>query len=95
MNRLTKTLAFLALALFAAPALAADPSAGFWTGFLDGFLSLLKLLVSPLIDVNVVSRDLGPWGYAVGFYAGILSFAAAAGAASFPTEPGRADVRWE
>jgi hypothetical protein len=93
-NHLAKALAFLALAMFASPALAADPSVGFWTGFVDGFLSLLKLLVSPLIDVTVVSEDFGPWGYAVGYYAGILSFAAAAGAASFPTEPDRADVRW-
>jgi hypothetical protein len=92
--KLAKVLAFLALALFAGPALAADPSVGFWTGFLDGFLSLLKLLVSPLIDVTVVSKDFGPSGYAVGYYTGILSFAGAAGAASFPTEPDRVDIRW-
>jgi hypothetical protein len=94
-THLPKALAFLAFALFAGPALAADPSVGFWTGFADGFLSLLKLLVSPLIDVTVVAKDMGPWNYAAGYYAGILSFAATAGASSFPAEPDRAEVRWE
>ena len=46
---------FLALALFAGPALAAEAAPGFWVGYLDGFLSLLKLLASPILDVTPVT----------------------------------------
>jgi hypothetical protein len=86
--------AFVALALFAGPALAADAVPGFWTGFLDGFLSLLKLLVSPFIEVTIVAERFGPWAYAIGYYSGVLAFAGVAGLAASSTEAGPAEVRW-
>jgi hypothetical protein len=86
--------AFLALALFAGPALAADSVPGFWTGFLDGFLGLLKLLMSPFIEVTIVSERFGPWAYAAGYYSGVLAFAGTAGLAASSTEAGSVEVRW-
>jgi hypothetical protein len=93
MKLLPRALVFAALALFAGPAFAADVSPGFWSGFLDGFLSLLKLVVSPLMDVTVVSDSFGPWAYSLGYYLGVLSFAGAAGAVAACGEPS-ADVQW-
>jgi hypothetical protein len=85
--------AFVALALFAGPALAADAAPGFWMGFLDGFLSLLKLLLSPFVDVAIVTDDFGPWVYTIGYYAGVLSFAGSAGAAASSTDAMPPQVR--
>jgi hypothetical protein len=86
--------AFLALASFAGPALAAEAAPGFWTGFLDGFLSLLKLLASPFVDVTIVTDDFGPWAYTIGYYLGVLSFAGSAGAAASSADAIPAQVRW-
>jgi hypothetical protein len=89
-----RILAFLALALFSAPVLAAEPGAGFWGGFLDGFLSLLKLVVSPVMDVTIVGDDFGPWGYTLGYYIGVLAFAGAAGAAASSSDPATREAEW-
>lgn len=94
MKHVLQMVAFIALALFAGPALAADALPGFWTGFLDGFLSLLKLLASPFMDVVVVTKDFGPWDYAIGYYGGVLAFASAAGMAASSGDGGAAQVRW-
>ena len=59
---------------------AAAAAPGFWAGYVDGFLSLLKLVVSPLMDVTLVSADLHHWAYSLGYYLGLLTFAGVAGA---------------
>ncbi|NLD54356.1 MAG: hypothetical protein GX652_06810 [Burkholderiaceae bacterium] len=87
MKVLPRALVFLALALFAAPAFAADAPPGFWSGYPDGFLSLLKLVLSPVIDVTIVSEHFGPWAYSVGYYLGVLSFAGTAGAVAASSDP--------
>jgi hypothetical protein len=72
---------FTALLFFTAPAFAAaDERPGFWAGYLDGFLSVLKMIVSPFLDVAIVSAEFGPLAYTLGFYSGLLSFAGVAGA---------------
>ena len=73
MKQVLQVAAFVALACFAGPALAADAEPGFWAGLTDGFLSLLKLLVSPLLDVTIVPEDFGRWAYAIGYYVGDLN----------------------
>lgn len=74
--------AILVLASVATPVFAADVAgAGFGTGFLDGFLSLFKLLLSPFVDLNVGTESLAAGSYTFGRYLGLLSFAVAAGAA--------------
>ena len=93
MQFLPRALLFVALALFAGPAFAAGAPPGFWSGMLDGFLSLPKLVVSPLVEVTIVSKDFGPWPYAVGYYLGVLSFAGGAGAVAASGEPS-ADIPW-
>ena len=93
MKLLPRAIVFVALALFAAPVFAADVPPGFWSGYLDGFLSLLKLVLSPLMDVTIVSDNFGPWAYSVGYYLGVLSFAGAAGAVAASGEPS-AEVQW-
>lgn len=78
-------LAFVMLASFAAPAMASTAiMATFWTGLVDGFLSLLKLLVSPLFNVVLAAEDFGTWGYRVGYYIGVLMFVGVAGATASP-----------
>ena len=70
------------LVSFAGPAQAAEPAvavAGFWTGFIDGFLSLFKLLLSPFLQITLVG-DFETWGYTTGYYVGVLAFMGAAGA---------------
>ena len=94
MKHVLQVVAFIALALFAGPALAADALPGFWTGFMDGFFSLLKLLASPFIDVVIVTEDFGPWAYAIGFYAGVLAFAGAAALAASSDDGEIAELRW-
>jgi hypothetical protein len=71
---------FAALLFFTAPAFAAEPALGFWAGYIDGFLSLLKLVASPLMEVTLVAADLGHWEYSLGYYLGLLTFAGLAGA---------------
>ena len=60
---------------------------GFWEGLVHGLLSLPKLLVSPFLDVVLVSPGSHPPRYDIGFNAGVLLFASggAALAASTPT----------
>jgi hypothetical protein len=73
---------FAALLFFTGPAFAGGSAAGFWMGYVDGFLSLLKLVVSPFVDVTLVSAYFGRWTYSLGYYLGVLSFAGLAGAAA-------------
>ncbi len=84
---------FAALLLFTIPAFAAHPDPGFWPGYLDGFLSLPRLIVSPVVDVTIVREHLGPLGYTAGYCLGLLSFAAAAGALA-AVETGQEEIRW-
>lgn len=86
---------FVALLFFTGPAFAADPAPGFWAGYIDGFLSLLKLVVSPFLDVTLVAADLGHWEYSLGYYLGLLTFAGLAGAiASRESEKEEEEIRW-
>ena len=94
--RYSLLLAAIVLLLLAAPAQAVDSAiavAGFWAGFVDGLLSLFKLLLSPFAKVSLVG-DFGTWSYTVGYYLGVLTFVGLAGAAasSEAVEPG--DARW-
>ncbi len=59
---------------------------GFWTGLLHGFLSLLKLLISPFVEVTLVDSGAHLFSYDIGFFVGVLLFAGtgAAAAASNP-----------
>ena len=81
----------LLLMLFAtsaqAAALGTDP--GFWAGVADGFLALMKLLVSPITSVSIVDPAAVSWQYDAGYYIGVLAFAATAGmtAAAPASEP--------
>jgi hypothetical protein len=84
-GRIARLLVFVALILFASAALAAEPAvagAGFWRGLIDGFLSLFKLLLSPILDLTLVADDFGNWGYTGGYYLGVLLFVGTAGAAA-------------
>ena len=77
-------LAIVALFALADPVQAAEAAgaaAGFWSGFVDGLLSLFKLLLSPFLDVAIVG-DVGTWSYTAGYYLGVLVFVGAAGAAA-------------
>ena len=95
MIKLFQGLAFLVLSLFADPVFAAGPEvATFWTGFIDGFVSLIKLLLSPLLDVTLVAEDFGAWGYRMGYYFGVLAFAGMAGAAASSEAAQAGEVRW-
>jgi hypothetical protein len=71
---------FAALLFFTGPAFAGASPVGFWVGYVDGFLSLLKLVVSPFMDVTLVSAYFGRWTYSLGYYLGVLTFAGLAGA---------------
>jgi hypothetical protein len=73
----------------AAAVLGAEP--GFWVGFLDGASGLIKLLISPLVQMTIIKGDVQSWWYEAGVYLGALSFAGAAGLAAAPAE-GRAPV---
>ena len=90
--------ALLLLASVSSPASAAESAvavAGFWSGFIDGFLSLLKLLLSPWLDVTLVADHFGAWGYAIGYYLGVVAFVGAAGAAASSENPEADEVRLE
>ncbi len=77
--------AFL-LAMHAGTAEAAlDYGPGFCAGLGDGFLSLLKLLVSPVFEVSILDRSNAQSGfYVFGYYLGVIVFALAAGTAASP-----------
>jgi hypothetical protein len=93
MGRLA-VLAFLVLASVAGPAVAAEAVGGtFWSGFIDGFASLIKLLVGPLFNVALVADDFGTGGYTVGYYLGVLTFAGVAGAAASSESREAGEVR--
>lgn len=79
-------LAAILLAMHAAPAEAAlNYGPGFWAGLWDGFLSLLKFLISPLFEVNIFDRSNAQSGsYVFGYYLGVIVFALAAGTAASP-----------
>jgi hypothetical protein len=76
-----------AAAAMAAAMTGALDSPGFWSGFGDGFLALLKLLVSPLYSVALVDTSADTRLYDAGYYLGVLLFAAFAGFAASPAEP--------
>jgi hypothetical protein len=83
MKKLPFVIVALLLILLAAPALAAEPALagpGFWSGLVDGFLSLFKLLISPLLDVSLVADEFGTWSYSSGYYVGVLMFLGTSGA---------------
>ena len=88
-------LTLLVVASGATLAFAAEPAPGFWAGYVDGFLSLLKLVVSPVMEVTLVSEAFGQWGYSLGYYLGLLTFAGLAGAlASRESGNEEEEVRW-
>jgi len=62
-------------------------SPGFWSGFGDGFLALLKLLVSPIYSVTLVDTSAEGRLYDVGYYLGVLLFATFAGFSASPAQP--------
>jgi hypothetical protein len=56
---------------------------GLWTGFWDGFVSLLRFLISPLLDVSVFDHNgAGSGLYVIGYFTGVLGFALAAASAA-------------
>lgn len=79
--------ALVALAPFSVEAAALTYDPGFWVGFGDGLLGLLKLLISPLVDVSIVDPRADGWTYTAGYYLGVLTFAAAGGMAASTTSP--------
>jgi len=88
MKQLARLSALFLFAIYAAPALAdtAAYAPGFWAGFVDGFMALLKLLASPLIQVALVDAGAHALAYDIGYYGGVLTFAASAAAAASSTE---------
>ena len=44
-------------------------------GTVDGLVRLVKLLLSPLLDVTLVAEAFGTWKYRMGYYSGVLTFA--------------------
>lgn len=81
--------ALAALAPFSVEAATLTYDIGFWGGFGDGLLGLLKLLISPLVSVSIVDPAADSWTYTLGYYLGVLTFAAAGGmaASAAPSEP--------
>jgi hypothetical protein len=83
MRYIVIVIVLVALAIFPAPLLAVSISdGGFWTGFVDGFLSLFKFLLGPITNVTLTGSESGTWGYTIGYYLGVLVFLGAAGAAA-------------
>lgn len=70
-------------------------SPGFWSGFGDGLLSLLKFLASPIADVTIFDGDAKNRFYDVGYCVGVLTFTGAAGAAATSTEVESTRSQWE
>lgn len=84
MRLLVCLLAAVALFSYTGPAIAAGGAgAGFWAGFVDGFLCLSKLVLGAFFDFDLVSASLRGGSYGFGYYLGVLSFAAGAGAAGY------------
>lgn len=88
MKQAARLSAIFLLAVYAAPALAdsAAYAPGFWAGFVDGFMALLKLLASPFIQVTLVDEGAHAFTYDIGYYGGVLTFAASAAAAASSTD---------
>jgi putative effector of murein hydrolase LrgA (UPF0299 family) len=93
-KQLCRLLAVILLFLYAGAAVAdtAQAPPGFWSGFLDGFMSLLKLLASPVVEVSLVNEGANALAYDAGYYAGVLTFSASAAAAASPADP---EAQWE
>jgi hypothetical protein len=68
----------------AAAVVGAEP--GFWVGFVDGALGLIKLLISPLVQMTIIKGDVQSGWYEAGVYLGALSFAGTAGLAAAPAD---------
>lgn len=68
---------------------------GFWSGFGDGFLSLLKFMASALLNVTIYDTHAQSWLYDAGYCTGAISFALSAGAAAFSAEPEVRSSRWK
>lgn len=77
----------LALAPFSVEAAALTYDPGFWVGFGHGLLGLLKLLISPLVDVTIVDPRADSWTYTAGYYLGVLTFASAGGMVASTADP--------
>lgn len=65
---------------------AATSSPGFWSGFTDGLLSLVKFLASPLTELTIFDGDAQSNLYDVGYLLGVMTFTGAAGVAATSTE---------
>ena len=89
-------LTLVAFASFVGPAGAVIvvPTVGFWTGVVDGFLCLFKLLLSPFVEVTVVAAPLENWTYTLGYCIGLLSFTGMAGALGYAEGSEASDIRW-
>ncbi len=81
-------------AAHAADVISAADSPGFWSGFGDGMLSLLRFLASPLTDVTIFDGDAQNRLYDVGYFFGVLTFTGAAGAAALPKDAERTQSGW-
>ena len=57
---------------------AVRPEWGFWIGFGDGLLGLLKLVASPLVNVTVFDRSAQSSLYGFGYFVGVFTFAVTA-----------------
>ena len=89
-------LALIAFGTFVGPAGAVEiaPTVGFWTGVVDGFLCLFKLLASPFVEVTVVAAPLENWTYTAGYCIGLLSFTGMAGALGYSEASEAGDIGW-
>ena len=87
--------AFLVATYAGSAEAAVRPEPGFWIGFGDGLLGLLKLVASPLVNVTVFDRSAQSSLYDLGYFVGVFTFAVTARltASSADTEFGTS--RWE
>ena len=76
---------FIALQASSAEAAVVNPP-GFWAGLGDGFLSLIKLLVSLVANVTLFDREARSLSYDIGFFLGVFGFAGLAGAVDSASE---------
>ncbi len=67
------------------PAAVATTSAGFWSGLVDGFMSLPRLLANLVVDVPLIEPGAHLLSYDLGFYAGVLLLTGAGAAAASST----------
>lgn len=89
-------LAALLVATYAGSVEAAvRPEWGFWIGFGDGLLGLLKLVASPLVNVTVFDRSAQNWLYDLGYFGGVFTFAVTARLAASSADTEFGISRWE